>query len=656
VSTDSGSASFMRVASCAPELRVGDIAFNVAQMRNAMEAASNRGASLAVFPELAITAYTCADLFAQSLIIKKAREALLSLASETARIKIHAVVGLPMAVEGRLYNTAAMIGDGMVLGLVPKTFLPTSGEFYEERWFTSGARLSFTQTDMGNYTVPFSTDLLFPVTSFPGCTIALEICEDLWAVEPPSGSQALSGATLICNVSASNALLGKNVYRRNLVISQSARCLAAYVYSSAGPGESSTDLVFSGHCMVAENGTMLAESERFRFDTQIIYADIDLERIQHERLCNSSFSRDASRKKFHPVPITCAAYESRQEPLGLLRPNPRMPFVPNDPLVRASTCREIFAIQSTGLAKRLKHTESRRVVIGISGGLDSTLAMLVVVHAFDVLGLDRKGILAVTMPGLGTSRRTKTNAETLAGLIGADLRIIPIRDAVTQHFKDIEHNEELLDVTYENAQARERTQILMDLANKMGGFVVGTGDLSEAALGWCTFNGDHMSMYHVNVGVPKTLVRYIIEWCAEGEFSAGIAGVLRDISAMPISPELLPVNAQGEVQHITEEIIGPYDLHDYFLYHMVRYGESPTKILYMAGLAFDKTYDRATIVRWLEVFVTRFFSQQFKRSAMPDGPKVGSVALSPRGDWRMPSDASAVMWLEEIKRLKNHYA
>jgi NAD+ synthase (glutamine-hydrolysing) len=404
--------------------------------------------------------------------------------------------------------------------------------------------------------------------------------------------------------------------------------------------------------MIAENGIMFAESERFRFDTQIIYADVDFERIQHERLCNSSFSRVSSKRTFHAVPMTFKVTKSRQEPLGQLRPNPSMPFVPSDPGVRAATCREIFAIQSTGLAKRLKHTGSRRVVIGVSGGLDSTLALLVVVHAFDVLSLDRKGILAVTMPGLGTSRRTKSNAETLVGLIGAELRVIPIRDAVVQHFKDIEHSEEMLDVTYENAQARERTQILMDLANKMGGFVVGTGDLSEAALGWCTFNGDHMSMYHVNIGVPKTLVRYIIQWCAEEEFSPGIGAVLRDISAMPISPELLPVNAEGEVEHITEDIVGPYDLHDYFLYHMVRYGERPAKTLRMAELAFNNLYDQATILRWLEVFVTRFFSQQFKRSAMPDGPKVGSVALSPRGDWRMPSDASAALWLAEVKELK----
>lgn len=653
MSACTGSVTFLRVASCAPELQVGDVDFNVVQMQVAMGAAAQRGASLILFPELSLTAYTCADLFAQSLVVKKAREALLTLAGETARINIHAIVGLPLAVEGRLYNCAAVIGRGVVLGLIPKVFLPTTGEFYEQRWFTSGRKLTATEIDAGGCAVAISTDLLFPVSSVPGCVIGVEVCEDLWAVEPPSGNQALAGATLICNPSASNELLGKSAYRRDLVKSQSARCLAAYAYASSGPGESSTDLVFSGHCMVAENGIVLAESERFCFDTQIIYADIDFERIQHERLCNSSFSRSVSKKRFHVVPLKCEVTQPTYERLGSLRPNSATPFVPSDPRARASTCKEIFAIQSTGLAKRLRHTQAKRIVIGISGGLDSTLALLVVVHAFDMLGLDRKGILAVTMPGLGTSQRTKSNAEALAELIRAELRVIPIRDAVTQHFKDIEHSEEMLDVTYENAQARERTQILMDLANKIGGFVVGTGDLSEAALGWCTFNGDHMSMYHVNVGVPKTLVRYIIQWCAEEESSTGISDVLRDVSAMPISPELLPVDAQGEVRQITEDIVGPYELHDYFLYHMVRYGERPSKILYMAELAFKKTYERATILQWLEVFIMRFFSQQFKRSAMPDGPKVGSVALSPRGDWRMPSDASAVMWLAEIKQLKD---
>jgi len=643
--------NFIRVASAAPELRVADVDFNVAQMRAAMERAAKHGASIILFPELSLTGYTCGDLFRQSALINKAYDSLQTLAVETGTVGIHAIVGLPLAVHGRLYNCAALIGGGVVLGVVPKAYLPTSGEYYEERWFTSGAKLAPTQFGMGGHAVPFANNLLFAANNLPGCVLGIEICEDLWAVEPPSGGQALAGATLIFNPSASNELLGKSVYRKELVRSQSARCLAAYVYASSGPGESSTDLVFSGHCMIAENGVTLAEAERFRFDTQIVYADIDLDRLQHERLSNSSFSAASAKRDFHLVDFTNPSQLTAQEPFGSLRPNSPTPFVPADPDVRASTCQEIFSIQSAGLAKRLKHTGAGRVIIGISGGLDSTLALLVAIHAFDLLGLDRKGIIAVTMPGLGTSQRTRTNAEELVRLIGAELRVIPIHAAVKQHFKDIDHDESLLDITYENAQARERTQILMDLANQLGGFVVGTGDLSEAALGWCTFNGDHMSMYHVNVGVPKTLVRFLIEWCADAEFAAKISAVLRDISAMPISPELLPVGADGESAQMTEDIVGPYELHDYFLYQMVRHGQRPAKILYLAELAFANRYDRSTILRWLEVFIRRFFSQQFKRSAMPDGPKVGSVALSPRGDWRMPSDASAEAWLAEIKSL-----
>jgi NAD+ synthase (glutamine-hydrolysing) len=641
--------NFIRVASAAPELRVADVEFNAANIRGAMTSAVERGASIILFPELSLTGYTCGDLFRQSALINKAREALRAVAADTEKVGIHAIVGLPIAFNGRLYNCAALIGQGTVLGIVPKQFLPTSGEYYEKRWFTSGAKLTPTQLDMDGRSVPFANNLLFRANNLPSCVFGIEVCEDLWAVEPPSGGQALAGATLLFNPSASDELLGKSTYRKELVRSQSARCLAAYAYASSGPGESSTDLVFSGHCMVVENGIMLAESERFRFDTQIVCADIDLDRLQHERLFNSSFSAAAAKRDFELVDFTLPIGTSAQEPAGSLRPNSPTPFVPSDPEVRASSCQEIFSIQSTGLAKRLKHTGAGRVIIGISGGLDSTLALLVAVHAFDLLGLDRKGIIAVTMPGLGTSQRTKSNAEVLVKLLGAQLRIIPIHDAVKQHFKDIDHDENLLDITYENTQARERTQILMDLANQLGGFVVGTGDLSEAALGWCTFNGDHMSMYHVNIGVPKTLVRYMIEWCADAEFTAEISAVLRDIIAVPISPELLPVGADGELQQMTESILGPYELHDYFLFQMVRHGQRPAKIFYLAELAFADRYDRATILRCLEVFIKRFFSQQFKRSAMPDGPKVGSVALSPRGDWRMPSDASAEAWLAELK-------
>ena len=475
--------NFLRVASAAPELRVSDVDFNVGQMRGAMERAARHGASVILFPELSLTGYTCADLFRHAALLDRAQDALRILVQDTKAIGIDAIVGLPVVLDGRLYNCAALIGGGTVHGVVPKQFLPTTGEFYEERWFTSGAGLTPTEIEIAGARAPMAANLLFGALNIPGCTFGIELCEDLWAVEPPSGGQALAGATVLFNLSASNELLGKREYRRDLVKSQSARCLAAYVYASAGPGESSTDLVFSGHCIIAENGAILAEAERFHFDTQIVYADIDLDRLQHERLSNSSFSAARSGRAAHRVFFASSFNQGAQDAPGSLRPNSPTPFVPADPAVRASTCREIFSIQSAGLAKRLRHTAARRVVIGVSGGLDSTLALLATVHAFDLLRLDRKGIIAVTLPGLGTSDRTRTNAEELAVSIGAELRVIPIRDAVRQHFRDISHDERLLDVTYENAQARERTQILMDLANQSGGFVVGTGDLSEAALG-----------------------------------------------------------------------------------------------------------------------------------------------------------------------------
>lgn len=645
--------NFLRVASSAPEIRVADVEFNTSRISIAMASAAKQGAAIILFPELSLTGYTCGDLFTQSLLINKALESLQLLAAATEKYNIITIVGLPIVINGRLYNCAAFLGQGRVLGIVPKLYLPTTQEFYEQRWFTSGRELAPSHVNIGKQMVPVANNLLFKANKIPGCTIGIEICEDLWAVEPPSGAQAIAGATLIFNPSASNELLGKRAYRKNLVKSQSARCLAGYVYASSGPGESSTDLVYSGHCMIAENGSIIAESERFRFDSQIVYADIDLEKLQHERLCNSSFSTATTTRTFETVGFTIPEKVSNKILPGMLRPNSPTPFVPIDPSERASTCREIFSIQSTGLAKRLRHIGSKTVIIGISGGLDSTLALLVAVHAFDMLDLDRKGIIAVTMPGMGTSQRTKSNAQELVKLIGAKLRTIPIKNAIKQHFSDIGHDGKSLDVTYENAQARERTQILMDLANQCSGFVVGTGDLSEAALGWCTFNGDHMSMYHGNVGVPKTLVRYIIEWCADGEFTDEISHVLCDICKTPITPELLPVSSKGDIQQITEDIVGPYELHDYFLFHMVRYGQGPAKIQYLAAHAFAGRYDTATILKWLEVFIKRFFSQQFKRSTMPDGPKVGTVALSPRGDWRMPSDASAAAWLDEIKTLQS---
>ncbi len=644
---------FIRVASAAPELRVADVAFNSSQILKAMNVATGRGASIILFPELSLTGSTCADLFTQSILLEGALDAIQALAADTAKSSVHAIVGLPLSFHGRLYNCAALLGNGRILGVVPKIYLPMRGEFYEGRWFTSGTCITTTELMIGDRGVPFGENLLFKVMENPSCILGIEICEDLWAVEPPSGKQALAGGTIIFNPSASNESLGKSTYRRDLVTAQSARCLAGYVYASSGPGESSTDVVYSGHCMVAENGTILAESERFSFDTQIIYADIDLNRLHHERLCHSSFSEGVSSRGFQYIACDNLSFGPNPSSTDLLRPNSPTPFVPSDPHERASTCREIFSIQSTGLAKRIKHLGQTRVALGISGGLDSTLALLATVHAFDVLKLERCGILAVTMPGLGTSLGTKSNAEDLARLLNVELRVIPIHAAVSQHFNDIGHDPNIFDVTFENTQARERTQILMDLANTIGGMVVGTGDLSEAALGWCTFNGDHMSMYHINVGIPKTLVRFMIEWCADEEFSGEISTVLRNICSTPISPELLPVGKDGELKQQTEELVGPYELHDYFLFQMIRHGHRPAKILYLAELAFNNRYDRSTILRWLEVFIRRFFSQQFKRSSMPDGPKVGSVALSPRGDWRMPSDASAESWLSEIRLLQD---
>ncbi len=638
MSSDPRAHGFLRVATAAPELRVADVAFNTGVIRHEAARAARAGAALVLFPELSLTGYSCGDLFAQHLLQDRARAALLELATATSSLGVHLVVGLPFACRGRLYNCAAVLGSGRVLGLVPKQFLPTTGEYYEERWFTSAAGLAPVEIDLGTHAAPLAAHLLF-TDEAAGCTFGVEVCEDLWAVHPPSGDLCLAGANLILNPSASNELLGKAAYRRDLVRQQSARCLAAYAYAAAGPGESSTDVVFSGHCLIAENGTLLAESERFRFDSQQVCADLDLDRLRHERLCNSSFSAAAPAREFRRIAVTLAAKSAA--PLGTLRPNPALPFVPSDPRVRADTCREIFAIQSTGLAKRLKHAGAKTVVIGISGGLDSTLALLVAAHAFDLLGLDRKGILAPTLPGFGTTKRTRGNAEKLVGQIGATLRVIPIHDAIKQHFHDIGHDEKVHDVTYENAQARERTQILMDLANQAGGFVIGTGDLSEAALGWCTFNGDHMSMYHVNAGIPKTLVRYLIDWCADTEFSGATGQVLHDIAATPISPELLPTTDDGRQHQQTEDVVGPYELHDYFLYHVVRHGARPAKVLYLAEMAFAGRHSRAVILRWLEVFIRRFFSQQFKRSAMPDGPKVDWLAeiaalrASPRrAKWR----------------------
>ena len=651
-----GSLGFLRVAVVAPALQVADIRFNTQVIIDALRQAAARGCLLALFPELCITGYTCADLFYQALLQQQAGEALLAIARAAGDHQVAAVVGLPVEVGGKLYNCAAFVNEHAVLGIVPKTYLPNINEYYEGRWFSSSGDCPFDVVRLAGKALPFGTDLLFSAANFPGCIMGIEICEDLWAVQPPSGSMALAGATVFLNPSASDEILGKVEYRRALVQQQAARCLAAYLYAGAGPGESTTDVVFSGHALISENGNMLAETERFHFATQMAVADIDLQRLAHERVRNSSFSSALPDRSYRYIqfslPAAAGTVASGRD--ALVRPDlSPTPFVPADPTQRAKHCQEIFHLQAVGLAKRLKHTGISHVTLGLSGGLDSTLALLVARQAFAMLSLQSDGIVAITMPGFGTTTRTLGNAERLAKSLAITLRQISIREAVLQHFRDIGHDIHVHDVTYENAQARERTQILMDMANQLGGLMVGTGDLSELALGWSTYNADQMSMYHVNAGVPKTLVRYLIEWCADSVYSGETTEVLRDIIATPISPELLPLGENEALLQRTETTIGPYLLHDFFLFYALRHAFSPRKIFWLACQVFAAHYAPDEILRWMRTFYQRFFASQFKRSAMPDGPKVGSVALSPRGDWRMPSDASSSLWLQELAALEH---
>ncbi len=652
-----GSLGFLRAAVVVPALQVADIRYNTQVIIDALQQAATRGCQLALFPELCITGYTCADLFYQALLQQQASEALLSIAQATKDYQVAAVVGLPLEVGCKLYNCAAFVHDGSVLGIVPKTYLPNTNEYYEERWFSSSRDCPVDVVHLAGKAIPFGTDLLFSATNFPAWTLGIEICEDLWAVQPPSGSMALAGATVLLNPSASDEILGKAAYRHALIQQQAARCLAAYLYAGAGPNESTTDVVFSGHGLISENGIILAETERFHFSTQMAVADIDVQRMAHERLRNSSFAFALPDQTYRNIQFSVPTRTAATGQAALLRPDlSPTPFVPADATQRAKHCQEIFHLQSVGLAKRLKYTGITRVTLGLSGGLDSTLALLVTQQAFEMLSLKREGIMAITMPGFGTTNRTLSNAERLAKSLGITLRQIAIRDAVLQHFQDIGHDIHDHDVTYENAQARERTQVLMDMANQIGGLMVGTGDLSELALGWATYNADHMSMYHVNAGIPKTLVRYLIEWSADSVYSGETAEVLRDISATPISPELLPLGENEVLLQETETTIGPYVLHDFFLFYAVRYAFTPRKIFWLARQVFEAHYSPAEILRWLRTFYQRFFAAQFKRSAMPDGPKVGSVALSPRGDWRMPSDASSALWLQEIEILEHTFS
>lgn len=638
---------FVRAGVATPELRVGDVEFNTEIILSSIDYAASSDCHFVVFPELSITSYTCGDLFYQSYLLEKTIAALRAIASYTLKTKTAVIVGAPIAVDSRLFNCAVFISSGRILGIVPKTYIPNTHEYYEARWFASSVEAGVDAIYIGGEKIPFGTDLLFTDPSIPGLKIGIEICEDLWAVEPPSLSQSLAGALILANLSASNELLGKAQYRKDLVRTQSARCYAAYLYSSSGPGESSTDLLFSGHSIIAENGSLLAETTRFNFETQLAIADIDLQKLQNERLKNSSYGFAGGSNYFRNIEFSFKEKKVRK----LFRKVNPHPFVPHNKKERSENCLEIFSIQTTALAKRLRHIGCEKVTIGISGGLDSTLALLVAYKTFEKLNLDKTGILAVSMPGFGTTRRTSDNAKKLAAELGVSFLEISIIKSVEQHFKDIGQNPHEHDITYENAQARERTQILMDIANKEDAIVIGTGDLSELAMGWATYNGDHMSMYSVNAGVPKTLVRYLIEWCAEEEFTGTISNVLKDISNTPISPELLPVDESGNNPQHTESKIGPYELHDFFLYNFIRFNSKPSKILLLAEIAFKNKYDRAFILENLKIFFTRFFQNQFKRSCMPDGVKVGTVSLSPRGDWRMPSDASITMIIKELSSL-----
>ncbi|NLJ30777.1 MAG: NAD(+) synthase [Clostridiales bacterium] len=628
---------FLKVAAATPAIRVADCAYNEKQIFELIQQAAARGAGVVVFPELCITGYTCGDLFRDRVLLAAAQETLCRLIRKTENLKILAVVGLPLPVGADLYNAAAVFCGGKLLGFAAKSSIPNYVEFYEARYFTPSP--DYTEVSFGGETVPLGNTLIFPCRGMPEFVLGVEICEDLWVAVPPSSRLAQCGATLLANCSASDEIIGKAPYRRGLVGQQSGHLLAAYVYADAGEGESSTDLVYAGHNLIAENGTLLAESSPFQ--TGLTVADVDLERMVQERLRTTTWSNAGQ--------AHCIPFDLDLPKIKLERKFPATPFVPGDVRDLSERCEMILNLQACGLKTRLRHTGSKCVSIGVSGGLDSTLALLVIARAFDLLGLDRKGIQAVSMPGFGTTARTKSNAQRLAELLGATYHEIPIHDAVNQHFRDIEHNPAVRDVTYENSQARERTQVLMDIANQCGCFVIGTGDLSELALGWATFNGDIMSMYGVNCSIPKTLVRHLVHHAAvTGGYE--IRALLEDVLDTPVSPELLPP-VNGEIAQKTEDIVGPYELHDFFLYYMVRFGFHPGKIYRMAQQAFAGTYDDQTIKKWLKNFYRRFFMNQFKRSCLPDGPKVGSVSLSPRGDWRMPSDASARLWLDEIETL-----
>ncbi|GAA0798228.1 NAD(+) synthase [Faecalicatena orotica] len=632
---------FVKAAAATPDIRVADVKYNTEKICEAIEAAAGEKAKIVVFPELCVTGYTCGDLFTQDVLLRDARAALLKIADFTADKDILAFVGVPLSVDGELYNVAAALNRGEILGLTTKTFLPNYAEFYEMRQFTPGPEKAREILFEGKR-VPFGPQILFQASSMEELIVSAEICEDVWSPIPPSIQAAMEGATVIVNCSASDETIGKDRYRRELIAGQSARLIAGYVYANAGEGESTTDLVFGGHNLITENGAVLSEAKRFRND--IIYSEIDIYRLLGERRKNTTFKTSEDRKLIR-VPF----YIEREKTV-LTRHFPKQPFVPANEEERARRCEEILTIQAMGLKKRIAHTHAKSAVVGISGGLDSTLALIVTARAFEMLGRDKKDITAVTMPCFGTTDRTYQNACKMAVQLGAELMEVRIADAVSVHFRDIGHDPGDHSVTYENSQARERTQVLMDIANERGGMVIGTGDMSELALGWATYNGDHMSMYGVNASVPKTLVRHLVKYAADVTPDEQLKAVLYDVLDTPVSPELLPPK-DGNIAQKTEDLVGPYELHDFFLYYMVRFGYEPSKIFRLAEETFVGSYDKATILKWLEIFCRRFFSQQFKRSCLPDGPKVGTVALSPRGDWRMPSDACAAVWLNDLEQI-----
>jgi len=637
---------FVKVAAAVPPVKVADCQYNAEQIEKMINEAEEKGVQIIAFPELCITGYTCADLFAQQLLLEKAEMGLVQVMNNTRQLDIICIVGMPVITNTILINAAVVFQGGKILGVVPKTYLPNYKEFYEQRWFTSARDVVDKTVRLCGQLVPVSSNLLFDT---PDCCFGVEICEDLWSVIPPSSKLALKGAEILINLSADNEGIAKHNYVRSLISQQSARCIAAYIFSSCGFGESTTDVVFAGNGLIYENGALLAESKRFSLEEQMVISEIDVERLRTERRINTTFSANSGDyKDAEAIHVTTELTNSR--PLSLSRKIDALPFVPTGKTLN-ERCEEIFEIQVSGLAKRIVHTHSKTAVLGISGGLDSTLALLVCVKTFDKLGLSRKGILGITMPGFGTTDRTYNNAINLMKELGVSIREIDIKAACIQHFKDIDHDINVHDVTYENSQARERTQILMDVANQTGGMVIGTGDLSELALGWATYNGDHMSMYGVNVSIPKTLVKHLVDWVSQNEVEEDAAIILTDIVATPISPELIPADEDGNILQKTEDLVGPYELHDFFLYYTMRFGFRPAKIYYLANIAFAGSYDKETIKKWLHTFFRRFFNQQFKRSCLPDGPKVGSISISPRGDWRMPSDASSALWLKEIEEL-----